>query len=189
MPGRDQDCGVRGAFLRLCCAQNTDAAQLPCKGRRQKGDAMAETDGQAQTRRDKPWIFRTYAGHSTAREFEQALSPEPRQGPDRPFDRLRSADPDRLRQRPHPGARRGRQGRRCDLPYRRHAGAVRGDSARLDEHLDDHQRHRGVADWPFISRSRTSRARRAPACRAPPRTTSSKNIWREAPTSSRRTPR
>ena len=30
---------------------------------------MAETDGQAQTaRRDKPWIFRTYAGHSTARE-------------------------------------------------------------------------------------------------------------------------
>ncbi len=30
---------------------------------------MAETDGQAQAaRRDKPWIFRTYAGHSTARE-------------------------------------------------------------------------------------------------------------------------
>ena len=30
---------------------------------------MAETDEQAQTaRRDKPWIFRTYAGHSTARE-------------------------------------------------------------------------------------------------------------------------
>src|SRR5208283_2546949 len=30
---------------------------------------MAETDGQAQTpKRDKPWIFRTYAGHSTALE-------------------------------------------------------------------------------------------------------------------------
>ncbi len=29
---------------------------------------MAETDGQALTKRDKPWIFRTYAGHSTARE-------------------------------------------------------------------------------------------------------------------------
>jgi (2R)-ethylmalonyl-CoA mutase len=30
---------------------------------------MAETDGQVQTaRRDKPWIFRTYAGHSTARD-------------------------------------------------------------------------------------------------------------------------
>ena len=28
---------------------------------------MAETDGQA-ARRDKPWIFRTYAGYSTARE-------------------------------------------------------------------------------------------------------------------------
>ncbi len=25
--GRDQDCGVRGAFLRLCCAQNTGAAR------------------------------------------------------------------------------------------------------------------------------------------------------------------
>ncbi len=29
---------------------------------------MAETDGQAPAKRDKPWIFRTYAGHSTARE-------------------------------------------------------------------------------------------------------------------------
>jgi ethylmalonyl-CoA mutase len=29
---------------------------------------MAETDGQELTKRDKPWIFRTYAGHSTARE-------------------------------------------------------------------------------------------------------------------------
>jgi (2R)-ethylmalonyl-CoA mutase len=33
-----------------------------------KGEPMAETDGQALTKRDKPWIFRTYAGHSTARE-------------------------------------------------------------------------------------------------------------------------
>jgi len=30
---------------------------------------MAEANGQATAeRRDKPWIFRTYAGHSTARE-------------------------------------------------------------------------------------------------------------------------
>ena len=85
------------AFSAIVLRTKHGAAQLPCKGRRQKGDAMAETDGQAQTaRRDKPWIFRTYAGHSTAREFEQALSPEPRQGPDRPVDRLRSADPDRV---------------------------------------------------------------------------------------------
>jgi (2R)-ethylmalonyl-CoA mutase len=33
-----------------------------------KGEPMAETDGQALAKRDKPWIFRTYAGHSTARE-------------------------------------------------------------------------------------------------------------------------
>ena len=32
---------------------------------------MAETDGQALAKRDKPWIFRTYAGHSTARELNR----------------------------------------------------------------------------------------------------------------------
>ena len=96
--------------------------------------------------RDKPWIFRTYAGHSTAREFERALPQEPGQGTDRPVGRLRSADPDRLRLRPRAGARRGRQGRRAGLPSRRHARAVRRHPARHHEHLDDHQRHRGVAD-------------------------------------------
>ena len=29
---------------------------------------MAQEDGQTAARRDEPWIFRTYAGHSTARE-------------------------------------------------------------------------------------------------------------------------
>ncbi len=33
---------------------------------------MAEANGQAPAkRRDKPWIFRTYAGHSTARELNR----------------------------------------------------------------------------------------------------------------------
>ena len=59
------------------------------------------------------------------------------------------------------GARRGRKGRRCDLPHRRHAGAVRGDPDRLDEHLDDHQRHRAVAAGPlYRGRRRAGRPAR-----------------------------
>ncbi len=126
--------------------------------------APAIDDGQAAPKRDKPWIFRTYAGHSTAREFEPPLSRQSRQGPDRPVDRLRPADPDRLRQRPPTRARRSRQGRRRDLPHRRHAGAVRGHPARRDEHVDDHQRHRAVADGALCrGRRRTGRAARRPA--------------------------
>ena len=77
--------------------------------------------------------------------IQQALSQQPRQGADRPVRRLRSADADRLRPRPCAGARRGRQGRRADQPSRRHAGAVRPDPARADEHLDDDQRDGGLA--------------------------------------------
>src|SRR6478752_1048510 len=34
----------------------------------QSEQTMAQEDGQTAARRDEPWIFRTYAGHSTARE-------------------------------------------------------------------------------------------------------------------------
>ena len=61
-------------------------------------------------------------------------------------------------------ARRSRQGRRRDLPYRRHAGAVRGHPARRDEHVDDDQRHRALADGAlYRGRRRTGRAARRPA--------------------------
>ena len=126
---------------------------------------MAESDEAAPAApRDKPWIFRTYAGHSTAREFEPALSAESGQGTDRSFDRLRFADPDRLRQRPSAGARRSGQGRGGDFPPRRHADAVRRHPPRLDEHLDDHQRHRALADGPLHRRRRRTGRRpdRAP---------------------------
>src|SRR5690606_21095670 len=33
-----------------------------------RGDGMSERDGGARPHRDRPWIFRTYAGHSTAAE-------------------------------------------------------------------------------------------------------------------------
>ena len=114
--------------------------------------------------RDKPWIFRTYAGHSTAREVERALSQESEQGADRPLGRLRPADADRLRQRSCAGARGGRQGRRADQPSRRHARIVRGHPARRDEHLDDDQRHRRLAACALCgARRRAGRcAREAP---------------------------
>ena len=73
-------------------------------------------------------------------EVQRALPRQPRQGPDRPLDRLRPADADRLRRRPRARPRRGRQGRRAGRPPRRHAGAARRHPARPDEHVDDDQR-------------------------------------------------
>ena len=123
------------------------------------GDMSEPSDG-AGRQRDKPWIFRTYAGHSTAQDVERALPQQSRQGPDRPLRRLRSADPDRLRQRPSARQGRGRQGRRADLPSRRHARAVRRHPARRDEHLDDHQRDGRLAAR-ALCRARRRAGRRA----------------------------
>ena len=114
--------------------------------------------------RDKPWIFRTYAGHSDRHGVERALPQESEQGADRAFGRLRSADADRLRQRPSARQGRGRQGRRADLASRRHARPVRRHPARRDEHVDDHQRHRRLAARRSMSRSPTSKACRAQSC-------------------------
>ena len=90
---------------------------------------------------------------------EPALSAEISPG-HRSFDRLRFADPARLRQRPSAGAGRSGQGRGGDFPPRRHAGAVRRHPPRLDGHLRiDHQRHRALADGPLHRRRRrTGRA-------------------------------
>ena len=117
---------------------------------------------------------------------ERALPQQPRQGPDRPFGRLRSADPDRLRQRPSARQRRGRQSRRADLASRRHAGAVRRHPARRDEHLDDDQRDGRLAARALHRGGGRARRGARQAARARPRTTSSRNISRAAPTCSRR---
>ena len=98
-----------------------------------------------KTKRDKPWMFRTYAGHSTAKASNELYRQNLVKGADGAFGRFRPADPDRLRFRRPARPRRGWQGRRADLPSRRHAGADAGHSARRDEHLDDHQCHRGLA--------------------------------------------
>ena len=175
-----------------CAMHNSLARARRRRPRRPSERIMAQANGPTTAGRrrprqalDLPHLRRPFDGA----RVQQALSPEPRQGTDRALHRLRPADPDRLRQRSHPGARRGRQGRRRDLPHRRHAGPVRGHSARLDEHLDDHQRHRALADGPlYRGRRRAGRAAQG-SFRARPRTTSSRNIWRAAPTSSRPTPR
>ena len=109
----------------------------------------------AKAERDKPWLFRTYAGHSTAAKSNELYKKNLAQGADRPLDRLRSADPDGLRLRSRAGARRGRQGRRPGFAPRRHAHAARRHSARPDEHVDDDQRDGRVAAVALYRRRRS----------------------------------
>ena len=134
---------------------------------------------------DRPWMMRTYAGHSTARAVQRALPRQPGQGPDRALDRLRPAHPDRLRRRPRAGARGGRQGRRAGGAQGRHARAAGRHPAGPHEHVDDDQRHGGVAAGALHRRGRGERDRRRRRSRARPRTTSSRSTSRAAPTPSR----
>ena len=136
------------------------------------------------TMSDRPWLMRTYSGHSSARASNELYRTQPRQGPDRPVGRVRPADPDRLRPRPPARARRGGQGRRAGAAPRRDARALRRDPARGDEHLDDDQRHRDVAASACTSRWPRSAASTRRCSRAPRRTTSSRSTCRAAPTSS-----
>ena len=92
-----------------------------------------------------PHLCRPFHGQG----LERALPEEPCQRADGAFGRLRPADPDRLRPRSPACPRRGRQSRRAHLPSWRHARAVRGHPACRDEHLDDDQRHGGLAARPL----------------------------------------
>jgi methylmalonyl-CoA mutase N-terminal domain/subunit len=120
--------------------------------------------------RDKPWIIRTYAGHSTAKESNELYRKNLAKGQtglsvafDLPTQTGYDAD--------HPLA----------------AGEV-GKVGVSICHLGD---MRALFDQiPLASmNTSTSRVRRARTCRAPPRTTSSRNISRAAPTCFRRRPR
>ena len=106
-----------------------------------------------------PHLFRLRLGEGEQRALPQELGARP----DRPVDRLRSADADRLRQRSRAGEGGGRQGRRAGLSRRRHGYAARRHSARQDEHVDDDQRAGGVA---AVALRRHRRAARHPARRA-----------------------
>ncbi len=71
--------------------------------------------------RDRPWVMRTYAGHSSAKESNELYRRNLAKGQTGLSRRVRPADPDRLRPGRGAGPRRGRQGRRAGLPHRRHA--------------------------------------------------------------------
>ena len=120
---------------------------------------------------------------------QRALPHQPRARADRPLGRLRPADPDRLRQRP-PAGRRARSARSaCRSPRSRHGDPVRRHPARADEHLDDHQRHRPLAALALHRGGPAAGRATWPSCRARSRTTSSRNICRAGPTSTRPSPR
>ena len=141
------------------------------------------------TGRDKPWIFRTYAGHSTAADSNALYRRNLAKGQtglsvafDLPTQTGYDSD--------HPLAR-GEVGKVgvpiCHLGDMR--ALVRRHPARRDEHVDDDQRHRGLAARALRrARRRAGRCAR-PSLPAPRRTTSSRNISRAAPTCSRRRPR
>ena len=111
--------------------------------------------------RDSPWVMRTYAGHSTAKESNELYRRNLAKGQTGPLGGLRPAHPDRLRPGPRAVARRGRQGRRVDRPQGRHARAARRHPAGRDEHVDDDQRHGGVAAGAVHDRGRGERRRPA----------------------------
>ena len=114
-------------------------------------------------RRDKPWMFRTYAGHSTASESNKLYRSNLAKGQTGlsiAFDLPTQTgyDSDHLA--------RGEVGK-VGVPIS-HLGDMRalfeGIPLDADEHLDDHQRHRPVADGPLYRRRRgTGRAAREAA--------------------------
>ncbi len=90
---------------------------------------------------------------------ERALPDEPGQGPDRPVDRLRPTDADRLRPGRPASGWGGRQGRCAGRSPRPHARAHGRHPGGRDEHVDDDQRHGSVAARP-VCRQRGGPRRR-----------------------------
>ena len=114
-----------------------------------------------QPPRDRPWLIRTYSGHSTAEKSNELYRTNLARGQtglsvafDLPTQTGYDSD--------HPLAKGevGKVGVPV-APSGRHAHAVRRHPARPDEHLDDDQRAGGVAAGALHRRSPRSRARRA----------------------------
>ena len=138
--------------------------------------------------RDRPWVFRTYSGHSSATASNALYRSNLAKGQtglsvafDLPTQTGFDSD--------HALARGGgRQGRGADLPHRRHVGSLRRDPAGPHEHVDDDQRDGGVAALALRRHPPSATASTPPRSRARPRTTSSRSISRAAPTCSRPKP-
>ena len=139
----------------------------------------------AKSERDKPWIFRTYAGHSTAAASNALYRTNLAKGQtglsvafDLPTQTGYDSD--------HPLAR-GEVGK-VGVPIS-HLGDMRTlfDGIPLGE-MNTSMTINATAAWLlalYIALA-DEQASRAPRCRARPRTTSSRNICRAAPTSFRR---
>ena len=149
---------------------------------------LAMPDPVERPRRDQPWLMRTYSGHSTARasnELYRANLAKGQTGLSIAFDLPTQTGYD-----PDDPLAHGEVGK-VGVPVA-HLGHMRtlldGIPPGRDEHVDDDQRHRGVAAG-AVRRQRRGAGRRAPtSCAARPRTTSSRSTSRVARTSSRRRP-
>ena len=130
--------------------------------------------------------MRTYSGHSTARacnELYRTNLAKGQTGLSIAFDLPTQTGYD-----PDDPLARGEVGK-VGVPVA-HLGHMRelldGIPAGRDEHLDDDQRHRGVAARPLRGQRRAPGRGVDGRCGAPPRTTSSRSTCPAAPTSSRR---
>ena len=126
---------------------------------------VSEQPASERPARDQPWMMRTYSGHSTAaasNELYRTNLAKGQTGLSIAFDLPTQTgyDPDSP-----DGARRGRQGRRAGRPPRPHAHAARRHPARPDEHVDDDQRHGGVAARAVRRQRRGAGRRRRPTAR------------------------
>ena len=128
--------------------------------------------------RDRPWMMRTYAGHSTAKASNELYRKQHRQGPDR-ASRSRSTCPRRPATTPTTSWRAARSARSASRSRTgRHAHADGRHPAGRDEHVDDDQRHGRVAARALHRRRRGERRRAGARSRARRRTTSSRSSSR-----------
>ena len=136
-----------------------------------------------ELRPDKPWTFAPMPVIRRA-GVQPSLPAEPRQGTDGTFDRLRPADPDGLRQRPSARAGRSWQG---GVPIS-HIGDMRALFKDIPlASMNTSMTINAPAAWLLALYIAVADEQGAPRAelRARRRTTSSRNISRAAPMSSR----
>ena len=177
----------------MCPAQNLWRGRARRPAARQAGlehgaGGRAERQRRGRARADKPWIFRTYAGHSTAREsnrlYRQNLA-KGQTGLSIAFDLPTQTGFDS----DHPLARGevGKVGVAIS-----HIGDMRALFEEIPlASMNTSMTINATAPWLMALYIATAdeQGARARRSRARPRTTSSRNIWRAAPMCSRPTPR
>ena len=131
------------------------AREIPRRARAAGNGASAPS----APHRDEPWVMRTYSGHSTAKasnELYRTNLAKGQTGLSIAFDLPTQIgyDPDA----PEAAGEVGKVGR-ARGPPRAHGPAPRRHPGRVDEHVDDHQRHRRLAARPVRGQRRGPRRR------------------------------